>query len=223
MRKRHHVFRYLPVGGLLCLLAVSAPACAPKTTTSFPTLLDRDLFLCCTMSFNRDLEANDANYVYPNGVTFRAGTRVRVLGDDDGVLLIQLGTSPTVYRLGYRFGRQRMDQSTWIAAILRDADPTPRITRWPTPAVAAVDAGRLTVGLTKPQTLAARGYPPFHRTESLDADEWIYYDSQQITDTVHFANGRISTITRGRLPDRRFETPLTIVPFEYADPLAPPW
>jgi hypothetical protein len=217
MGERDRVLRCLLAGGLLCILALAAPACGPKTTR-YPALLERDLFLCCTMSFNKDLEANDANYRYQTGVLYRAGTPVRVLGDDEGVLLLQLDGGPAVYRLGYRFGKRRLDPSAWHSAILRETDPRGLLARWPAHAVAAVDTGQLAAGLTKAQALAARGHPPFHRTESLDADEWVYYDDPDATDTVVFVNGRIATITRGAPPDRRYETPLTIAPFAYEDP-----
>jgi hypothetical protein len=217
MRKRDGALRCLLAGGLLCLLA--APGCAP-TPPRYPALLDRDLFLCCTMSFNKDQEANDANYRYATGVLYRAGTRVRVLGDDEGVLLMQLDGGPATYRLGYRFGERRMDPGTWFAAILRDTDPRPLIARWPAAAVAAVDTGQLAVGMTKVEALAVRGHPPFHRTETLESDEWVYYEDPDVTDTVAFGNGRIVTITRGGLPDRRYETPLAIMPFAYEQPVA---
>jgi hypothetical protein len=216
MRTLGGVLRCLLAGGLLCILAAAVPACGPKTTR-YPALLDRDLFLCCTMSFNQDLEANDANYRYKNGFLYRAGTPLRVLGDDEGVLLVQLDGGPAVYRLGFRFGTRRIDPSNWWSAILRDGDPRGLLARWPADATAAVDSGQLAVGMTKVQTLAARGYPPFHRTESPDADEWVYYDNPDATDTVVFANGRIASITRGDPPDRRYDTPLAVAPFAYED------
>jgi hypothetical protein len=56
--------------------------------------------------------------------------------------------------------------------------------------------------------------------QGLESDEWVYYEDPDVTDTVAFGNGRIVTITRGGLPDRRYETPLAIMPFAYEQPVA---
>jgi hypothetical protein len=54
--------------------------------------------------------------------------------------------------------------------------------------------------MTKWEAAAARGYPPFHRTTSPDADEWTYYESRDVVDVVQFVNGHIASITPGPAP-----------------------
>jgi len=55
-------------------------------------------------------------------------------------------------------------------------------------------------GMTKWEAATARGYPPFHRTTSPDADEWTYYESRDVVDVVQFVNGHIASITPGPAP-----------------------
>jgi Short C-terminal domain len=211
--------------GVLALLTMLALGCGPHGPR-YPELQNRDLFLCCTLRFNRDRDANDANYAYEGGTMFRAGTQVRVLDDDDGRLLLQIAGDSTVYRLGYRFGRERMDPQQWYSLILRDANPGPMISTWPPEARDAVDTGQLAVGMTKVQTLAARGYPPFHRTENLESDAWVYYEDGDVTDTVSFVDGKVATITTGSPPDERYTDVLVLEPFVIEDtapaPTRPP-
>ena len=65
----------------------------------------------------------------------------------------------------------------------------------------AMREGKLGQGMTKEQTLIARGYPPAHRTPSLEATEWIYYDTPGFVDRVVFADGKIQSVTRGPAPE----------------------
>jgi hypothetical protein len=197
---------------VLALLTMLAPGCGPHVPR-YPDLQNRDRFLCCTLRFNRDRDANDANYAYEGGTMFRARTQVRVLGDDDGNLLLQIAGDGAVYRLGYRFGRERMDARQWYSLILRDTNPDPMISTWPLEVRDAVDTGQLAVGLTRVQTLVARGYPPFHRTENLDSDAWVYYEDGDVTDTVSFVHGKVATITTGSPPDERYTDALVLEPF----------
>ena len=59
--------------------------------------------------------------------------------------------------------------------------------------------GTLAVGMSKEAALIARGYPPSHKTPSLDADTWRYWNFKEgytsETILVHFKKGRISGFT----------------------------
>ena len=62
-----------------------------------------------------------------------------------------------------------------------------------------IKQGTLAVGMSKEAALIARGYPPSHKTPSLDADTWQYWKFQAgyTSDTilVHFKAGKISGFT----------------------------
>ena len=104
----------------------------------------------------------------------------------------------------------------------RDVDPSSTIATWPPDIVAAVGAGQLVVGMTKQQALTARAYPPFHRTDNLESDEWVYYENGDVVEMLSFTNDRISAITTGPPPDRRYTNLLSLEPFSFVSLVADP-
>jgi hypothetical protein len=53
----------------------------------------------------------------------------------------------------------------------------------------AIKNGVLKLGMTKEQVLMARGYPPGHKTPSVEADAWTYWSSRFINATLVFNQG----------------------------------
>jgi len=66
---------------------------------------------------------------------------------------------------------------------------------------AGIKDGRLVEGMTKDQALIARGYPPRHRTPSLELNEWLYYETPGFVDRVVFVDGKLQSVTRGPAPE----------------------
>jgi hypothetical protein len=104
------------------------------------------------------------------------------------------------FRLAFKFGKAQMPAEKWFRSVLLDEDPRVAFRRWPAEAVEEISAGRLALGMTKEQAVMARGYPPFHRTAGLEADEWLYYASPGFVDRVQFVGGRIASIGREDAP-----------------------
>ena len=46
--------------------------------------------------------------------------------------------------------------------------------------------------MTREQVVMARGFPPGHKTPSLDADIWTYWTSRHGSQTIVFTNGVLS-------------------------------
>jgi hypothetical protein len=55
--------------------------------------------------------------------------------------------------------------------------------------------GVLALGMTKEQVVMTRGYPPGHKTPSLDIDRWTYWSSRVVTHALVFQDG---VLTQGR-------------------------
>ena len=51
--------------------------------------------------------------------------------------------------------------------------------------------GKVAIGMSKKAVIMAYGYPPEHRTYSLDSDLWIYWRSRFIKRRATFENGRV--------------------------------
>ena len=58
-----------------------------------------------------------------------------------------------------------------------------------------IRSGEMAKGMTKEQVVMARGYPPAHKTPTLDADTWIYWPSRLVMQTIVFEDG---VLTEGR-------------------------
>jgi hypothetical protein len=54
--------------------------------------------------------------------------------------------------------------------------------------------GRVHPGMTKEGVVLAIGYPPDHKTPSLDADSWTYWRNRFATFAVEFQNGVVANI-----------------------------
>ena len=59
----------------------------------------------------------------------------------------------------------------------------------------AIAAGQMRLGMTREEVLIARGYPPRHRTPSLDDSTWVYWSSKFVKRAIVFENG---VLVRGR-------------------------
>jgi hypothetical protein len=58
----------------------------------------------------------------------------------------------------------------------------------------AIQAGEVVVGMRKAAVLAALGYPPKHKTPSLDLNHWQYWQSRFDTIIVYFNQDRVAQI-----------------------------
>jgi len=54
-----------------------------------------------------------------------------------------------------------------------------------------IKMGEIEVGMSKEAVLMAYGYPPAHRTPSLESDQWVYWINRFVNKTVVFQNGRV--------------------------------
>jgi len=55
----------------------------------------------------------------------------------------------------------------------------------------AIKHGNVLIGMTKDEVLLARGYPPFHETPSLKANNWKYWHHRFSTAIVVFKNDKV--------------------------------
>lgn len=169
-----------------------------------PTLAGREFSLCCNTGFNSEFAASDANYGryrsdqgFTPGPFLAAGTRVRVTNVGGSAVAIQPLDSPTIYTISFSYGRKQQSASQYFQNILRDKNPLDAMQNVPPSIADAIRGRRLVTGMTKEQALIARGYPPAHRTPSLDANEWIYFHTPGFVDRVTFADGKIQSVARG--------------------------
>lgn len=61
----------------------------------------------------------------------------------------------------------------------------------------SVMEGVIATGMSKKAVIMAYGYPPGHRTPSLEKDKWVYWISRFTTRTVHFSDNMVIPEPRG--------------------------
>ena len=57
-----------------------------------------------------------------------------------------------------------------------------------------ITAGEVRVGMSKRAVVVAIGYPPKHKTPSLDSNQWRYWRNRFATFVVHFEDDKVSSI-----------------------------
>lgn len=141
-------------------------------------------------------------FMYERGVTettnYWRGILVPI---NSQVTLVSLNETSMVLRLAdgenvrienvERFSRRSMST---IAHNLLATQPIP-IDKFDNATANAIKNGALKIGMTKEQVIMARGYPPGHKTPTLDSDTWTYWSSRFVTQTLVFSNG---VLVRGR-------------------------
>ncbi len=63
-----------------------------------------------------------------------------------------------------------------------------------------IKSGTLREGMTRYQVLLTRGYPPEHRTPSLESDTWTYWSSRFVSHSLVFSDGRLTSFGLQQLP-----------------------
>jgi hypothetical protein len=189
--------RYHSITGLaLTLLLACGPARAPLDYG----LVGGTYFLCCTLHFDDDHEASDAGYFYEPGTTLPAGTPVQIVHEKDRRLTFQPIGTVDRYTLIFRFGRKAITAGEYFREVLLAADPRSELEHMSAENAEAVARGELRIGMTRAEAVCARGYPPRHRTSSLEADEWVYYQTRDTVWNVRFDGGVISEVTQAAAP-----------------------
>lgn len=129
---------------------------------------------------------------YHTGERIRVGTQVRVTGISNKAIDFQTMDGKE-YRIVYaeRHTRQTMQELfKQYFSKTNEMGPGGKFQRFTAREQEAIKAGIVERGMSKPAVLMAYGYPPSHRTASLDSDIWIYFTGLYAEHKVHFENGR---------------------------------
>lgn len=84
-------------------------------------------------------------------------------------------------------GKTREDALRWVNQLVVKEDPRVQMAGWSAESRAAVQAGRVRLGMTKAQVLMALGPPPPGETADTAAAVWTYWTSSDKTVDLRFA------------------------------------
>jgi hypothetical protein len=137
-------------------------------------------------------EGSHATTNYWRGALLPVNTKVTLLSLGRGGMLLQVDGSGEKVRIEYsKHGRRPMPV---VAKNMLSARPVP-IEKFDAETQGNIKSGNVTLGMTKEQVVIARGYPPAHKTPSIDGDKWQYWSSRYVIYTYVFKNG---ILTEGR-------------------------
>jgi hypothetical protein len=165
---------------------------SPKPPASNPAQgLPRQGFACCNLHYSKDW-INDGNYAELPMIS--AGTPIEVVSYGKDRAYVNIDGKPM--RLGHDYGRDQESLEVWVNKIVVSADPRPRMASWPKPIRDAVYEGKLVVGMTREQVIAAVGYPLTSENVTLDQPTWRMWRSSHGEYQVNFrADGRVRSVT----------------------------
>ena len=158
---------------ILCGIALAGAVLAGcgtlpgQTGAPAPALLSG--YTCCNLHYEGDW-ISDANW--SSLPMIPAGAAIKVL--DYGRYRVHVEIDGLRMRLGLDYGRQQALED-WAKKIVVNEDTRRTIAAWPRPVRDAVQAGKVSLGMTKEQVIVSLGYPPAHQTPSLDAPQWKYW------------------------------------------------
>jgi len=181
------------------LVAVAVGGC-PRPEVPNP-LVGQTRYLCCNLHYEAP-EINDANYL--RGALVPFGTRVDIIKVKKTRITFQpVGHPPLT--LALKYGEKTLTMEQYLDRLFLPDDPrTPLAPPGHDKKQAAenakrrklIEEGIVEKGMTKREVLMALGYPPAHRTPSLDASSWTYWQNRWATMAIHFDGDKVSRIER---------------------------
>ena len=184
---------------LLLLSSCRSSGSAQHARDNKPAVATYSKYNIHAQATRRDIKASYAGYVDSgNGHFFiPAGSRLdftsqRHIGRN-GFWFIVVDTGQRVF-FEYHQGRMGMGEHEYIEMITSNAPVS--LEHFSELDLKGIKAGTVYTGMTKNGVLTALGYPPRHRTPSLESNSWIYWRNRFMTMAVNFdADGTVRSIT----------------------------
>jgi hypothetical protein len=191
-----------------CAVAFAVLAVACKQPAPPHPMNGEMRYTCCNMRYEKP-EISDVNY--QKGTLIPFGTRVQILEVRRNNVKFQPAGHPPI-TLVLKYGKDAgltMDQL--VERTFVTEDPHAKLARVASKGGKAVkgakapadertrkliEQGVIEPGMTKDQVLMAKGYPPAHRTPSLDAPMWTYWENRWVTSEVYFDGDKVVRVNR---------------------------
>lgn len=196
-----------PFRAVVLVATLTLAACKGPSVPS--PLVGQTRYTCCNMHYEK-AKFDDTNY--QKGALLPYGTPVQIIEVRKNSVTFQPTGHPQL-TLIERWGRDTLSMDEFMNRLFLTEDPrTRRTTAAPAgkkkdkraaepsekgeSARKNIEQGIVTEGMTRQQVLTALGYPPAHRTPSLDASAWTYWENRWVTFVVYFDGDRVSRVQR---------------------------
>ena len=130
-------------------------------------------YTCCNLHFDKD-RISDANWTHAPMIL--AGAPIKVLAFRTNEADVEIDGKP--YVIAHEYGRKQENVEQFVRKIVVPSNPGQKIAKWPEPVRNAIRVGTVVNGMTREQVIVSVGYPPTHRTPSLDAPVWNHWQSR---------------------------------------------
>lgn len=189
------------------LLLVTLAACkGPAVPNPFA---GQSRYLCCNTFYEKS-KITDVNY--HRGTMIPFGTRVEILEVRKNTVKFQPAGHPPL-ELVLRYGRKDLTMDQYLDRLFLADDPHSRLRRAsgkggktgkggkaaPDTSGAingAIERAEVVDGMTRDEVLMSVGYPPAHRTPSLESPTWTYWENAWANYYVTFENDRVARVAR---------------------------
>jgi hypothetical protein len=178
--------RLLGVAALAAALAVSA--CKGPVVAN--PMAGETRYLCCNLHYE-DTEIADA--AFEVGTMIPAGTPVQVLEVRRHSVKFQPQGYPQL-TLVLKYGEDVISIDTLMNDWFVATDPRVALQKLPAKTRQAIESGTVEPGMTRTQVLMALGYPPRHRTPSLEQADWHYWQNRWHQFIVWFDGDRVNRV-----------------------------
>lgn len=188
---------------LTALLAALA-ACRGPVVQSPVTGQSR--YLCCNVRYEKPVITDN---FYQVGTLIPVGTRVEILEVRTDSIRFRPEGHPEI-TLVEKYGRQQLPFDQFVSRIFVETDPLEQLPRTvaatrgkrrarvtaPSPSRRElVERGVVEPAMTREEVIMILGYPPAHRTPSLEQPEWHYWKNRWDDYAVVFEGDRVARVT----------------------------
>ena len=133
-----------------------------------------------------------------SAVNYRAGTMLPVGAKIEVVKLNEDEVKCKILDTGVEFefeshkslGKSARDL---FKGFFNETDPAPKLAAFPKEFQGPIKAGEIAVGMSREMVLMSMGPPPPHKTVSLEASKWIYWQSKMAQLEVNFVDGKVES------------------------------
>jgi len=171
-------------------IGIAVAACKPPAAPHPATAESR--FTCCNIYYEQD-EIPDT--LWKVGTMIPLGTPVRILAvRKDRIEFEATGHRPITLVLKYGKNAKSIDQ--YLDEMFPTQNPRVRLAKMKPKTQQLIEQGGVENGMTKEQVKMSLGVPPAHRTPSLDASQWHYWQNRWHQFIVFFDGDKVVNVQR---------------------------
>jgi hypothetical protein len=160
-----------------------------------------DGYTCCNLHYDAD-RISDANW--RNLPMIPAGATIRIVNYGFNTAVVEIDGKPI--KIAHDYGRDQESLETYVRKLVAQEDPRARVASYSPEVREAIFRGVVIRGMTREQVLVAVGYPPTHRTFTLESNVWHPWASRHGRYEIHFdSQGTVERIV-GDTPARDYRS-----------------